>query len=87
MKVVFAKAHQKPFMLQTVFTYCRTRAETLNQVFGTHHQALKAVDEAYSLSSVTQTDGSVVVRVPRPSREQQALKLAEQRHARRLAIH
>nr|WP_256874787.1 ISL3 family transposase [Nostoc sp. C057] len=69
------------------FHLLQNLAETLNQVFSTHHQALKAVDEAYSLSSVTQTDGTVVVRVPRPSREQQALQLAEQRRARRLAIH
>ncbi len=45
------------------------------------------MDEAYSLSPVTQTDGTVVVRVPRPNREQQALRLAEQRRARRLAIY
>uniref|UniRef100_UPI001D153D9E transposase n=1 Tax=Nostoc edaphicum TaxID=264686 RepID=UPI001D153D9E len=69
------------------FHLLQNLAETLNQVFGTHHQALKAVDEAYSLSSVTQTDGTASVRVPRPSREQQALLLAEQRYARRLAIH
>ncbi|MHC5775947.1 ISL3 family transposase [Nostoc sp.] len=69
------------------FHLLQNLAETLNQVFSTHNQALKAVDEAYSLSSVTQTDGTVVVRVPRPSREQQALLLAEQRYARRLAIH
>nr|WP_238553673.1 ISL3 family transposase [Fortiea contorta] len=69
------------------FHLLQNLAETLNQVFATHHQALKAVDEAYSLSSVTQTDGTVVVRVPRPSREQQPLQLADRNHARRLAIH
>jgi transposase len=69
------------------FHLLQNLAETLNQVFATHHQALKAIDEAYSLSSVTQTDGTVVVRVPRPTREQQALQLAEQSRARRVAIH
>ncbi|AFZ28293.1 transposase family protein (plasmid) [Cylindrospermum stagnale PCC 7417] len=69
------------------FHLLQNLAETLNQVFATNHQALKAVDEAYSLSSVIQTDGTVVVRVPRPSREQQALQLTERNHARRLAIH
>ncbi|WP_041234109.1 ISL3 family transposase [Cylindrospermum stagnale] len=69
------------------FHLLQNLAETLNQVFATHHQTLKAVDEAYNLSSVTQTDGSVVVRVPRPSRQQQALQLVEQRRARRVAIH
>ncbi|AUB38057.1 Transposase [Nostoc flagelliforme CCNUN1] len=37
-------------------------------------------------SSVTQTDATVVVQVPRPSHEQQTLQLAEQRRARRVAI-
>lgn len=37
-------------------------AETLNQVFNTHNKALKAVDEAFNLSSVTQADGTVIVR-------------------------
>jgi transposase len=69
------------------FHLLQNLAETLNEVFATHHQALKTVDEAYSLSSVTQTDGTVVVRVPRPTREQQALQLAEQSRARRVAIH
>lgn len=69
------------------FHLLQNLAETLEQVFSTHAQALKAVDEAYSLSSVIQTDGSVVVRVPRPSREQQALQLAKQRRARRVAIY
>ncbi|RUS94469.1 hypothetical protein DSM107003_35980 [Trichormus variabilis SAG 1403-4b] len=69
------------------FHLLQNLAETLNQVFATHHQALKAVDEAHNLSSITQTDGTVVVRVSRPSREQQALQLAEERRARRVAIH
>ncbi|GAA6622570.1 hypothetical protein [Scytonema sp. NUACC26] len=62
------------------------KAETLAEWLKAH-PALKAVDEAYSLSSVTQTDGTVVVRVPRPTREQQALQLAEQSRARPVAIH
>jgi transposase len=69
------------------FHLLQNLAQTLNQVFATHHQALKAVDEAYSLSSVTQTDGSVVVRVPRQCSEQQPLQLADRNHARRLTIH
>jgi transposase len=69
------------------FHLLQNLAETLNQVFATHHQTLKAVDEAYSLSSVTQTDGTVVVRVPRQCSEQQPLQLADRNHARRLAIH
>lgn len=69
------------------FHLLQNLAETLNRVFNTHAQALKAVDEAFSLSSVTQTDGTVIVRVPRPSREEQALCLAEQSRARKLAIY
>ncbi|MEA5568580.1 ISL3 family transposase [Anabaena sp. UHCC 0399] len=69
------------------FHLLQNLAETLNQVFATHHQALKIVDEAYNLSSVIQTDGTVVVQVPRPSHEQQAIQLADRNHARRLAIH
>ncbi|WP_414553531.1 ISL3 family transposase [Anabaena sp. CCY 0017] len=69
------------------FHLLQNLAETLYQVFGTHDKALKAVDEAFSLSSVTQGDGTVVVKVPRPNREQQALLLASKSRARRLAIH
>nr|MBA3922463.1 transposase [Nostocaceae cyanobacterium] len=69
------------------FHLLQNLAETLNQVFNTHNKALKAVDEAFSLSSVTQTDGTVIVRVPRPSREEQALRLAEQSRARKLAVY
>ena len=72
---------------QTVFIYFKTSAETLYQVFGTHHQALKAVDEAFSQASVTQTEGTVVVRVPRPSREEEAQRLVEQRQAKKLSIY
>ena len=69
------------------FHLLQNLAETLYQVFGTHHQALKAVDEAFSLASVTQTDGTVVVRVPRPSREEEAQHLVEQRRTTRLSIY
>lgn len=69
------------------FHLLQNLAETLYQVFGTHHQALKAVDEAFSLASVTQTDGTVVVRVPRPSREEEAQHLVEQRRTKRLSIY
>jgi len=56
-------------------------------VFGTHHQALKAVDEAFSQASVTQTEGTVVVRVPRPSRKEEAQRLVEQRREAKLSIY
>jgi hypothetical protein len=61
--------------------------KTLYQVLSTHDKALKAVDEAFSLSSVTQSDGTVIVKVPRPNREQQALLLASKSRARKLALH
>lgn len=69
------------------FHLLQNLAETLTQVFNTHSQALKAVDEAFSLASVTQTDGTRVVRVPRPSREEEALRAAEQSRARKLAVY
>jgi transposase len=69
------------------FHLLQNLAETLTQVFSTHNQALKAVDEAFSLASVTQTDGTRVVRVPRPSREEEALRAAEQSRARKLAVY
>ncbi len=69
------------------FHLMQNLAETLYQVFGMHNKALKAVDEAFSLASITQTDGTVVVRVPRPSREEEALRLVEQRRAKKLSIY
>ncbi len=69
------------------FHLLQNLAETLYQVFGTHHQALKAVDEAFSQASVTQTEGTVVVRVPRPSRKEEAQRLVEQRREAKLSIY
>ncbi|MCP6762994.1 MAG: hypothetical protein NHB32_30450 [Fischerella sp. CENA71] len=86
MRVVFAKEAPKGIRVADRFHLLQNLAETLCQVFGTHDQALTVIDEAYNLSSVTQTDGTVVVRVPRPSREQQALNSASKSRARRLAI-
>jgi hypothetical protein len=61
--------------------------KTLYQVLSTHDKALKAVDEAFSLSSVTQSDGTVIVKVPRPNSEQQALLLVSKSRARKPALH
>jgi transposase len=61
--------------------------ETLDQVFNTHGQDLKAVEAAHSLSSTTSPDGTVVVPIALPSLTVQEQQRTQQRRTRRLSTY
>jgi len=69
------------------FHLLQNLAEALDQVFNAHGQALKAVNEALSQAPGAQPDRTVAVPVPPPSSPRTAQELAQQRQARRLALH
>jgi len=58
--LVFAAGAPEAIHVADRFHLLQNLAETLNSVFSSHNQALKAVDEAFS-ASVIQTDGTRVV--------------------------
>jgi transposase len=62
-------------------------AEALDQVFGAHGPALKAVSDAWSRTPVTQPDGQTAVPVPLSAPTPQAQTWAAQHRARRLATY
>lgn len=66
------------------FHLLQNLAETLDQVFGAHSQALKGIAAAHSLSSATPKAGTTVVPVSPPVPTLKEQRRAEQRRTRRL---
>ena len=69
------------------FHLLQNLAEALDQVFHAHGKALEAVNETLRQAPVTRPDGTLVVPVPPPAPPRKAQELANQRQARRLALH
>jgi len=69
------------------FHLLQNLAETLDQVFTTHGQALDAVNAALRQQPVPGSDGAVVVPVPPPSTPSLVQQRAAQRQARRQTIY
>lgn len=62
-------------------------AEALDQVCNAHGNTLEAVNEALRQAPVARPDGTVAMPVPPPPLPRPAQELADQRQARRLALH
>src|SRR5262245_20747811 len=67
------------------FHLLQNLAAALDEVFNTHHKVNDAITAALHQPPVTQPDGTVAV--PPPSSPHAAQELAQQRQARRLALH
>lgn len=69
------------------FHILQNASQALEKVFSDHSQDLKAVEEAFNQAPVTDEEGSEAVRVLPPPAPDAALRLAQQRRARRLATY